>query len=308
MDYVYVNSWLSIGLFHATLEQRHLDALLLIFEIMKGSEQHHPFHPLMRRRGPKPAFRTFRIDTLAEALSMILMDRWNTRAWILQESFVIGGNMILLLPRAEGIAVRGWSMICHDYSLSEISIQLSSLQWCIEEAVVIVRLKLGNTCPVTLPNWTETLRRHSWFHPGRSGGHRASFAKTVIKSRHTCNAAVAWSFLKHRDNDRAADKLAILANLCDYSLRLNTWELEKSQSRLSVCILALTIANGDLSLLWSEFNRLPRELHIGKFVLMVYTTWITFSLTVTSPKQRRKRLYLGSFRCEAAPASQSEGS
>ena len=218
----------------------------------------------MRRRGlqPAPKFRSLPVDTLAEALSMIVMDRWNTRAWILQESFVSGGNMILLLPQAKEIKTRGWSMICHDRSLTEMGIKLDSLQWCIENSVAFLTPKLGSTCPVILPNWTETLGRLSWFHPQGSGWHRPSFWLPGSKPRHTCNAAVAWSFLKHRDNDRVADRLAILANLCDYSLRLKTWELEKSQSRLSVCVLALTIANGDLSLL-SSF---PRELHIGMLV------------------------------------------
>ena len=44
---------------------------------------------------------------------------------------------------------------------------------------------------------------------------------------------LGWSFLNHRDNDRVADRPAILANLCNHILQLNTKELERSQSRLS---------------------------------------------------------------------------
>lgn len=77
-------------------------------------------------------------------------------------------------------------------------------------------------------------------------------------------------FLKHRDNDRVADKLAILANLCDYTLRLDTVELEKSQKPLSVCIFALAIANGDVSLLSPDSYHIPRGLHNGMFIQCSY--------------------------------------
>ena len=67
-----------------------------------------------------------------------------------------------------------------------------------------------------------------------------------------------------------ADKLAILANLCDYTLRLDTVELEKSQKPLSVCIFALAIANGDLSLLSPDSYHIPRGLHNGMFIQCSY--------------------------------------
>lgn len=260
MDYVYVNAQMSIGLFQVILEQRHFDALLLVFESSKGSE--------MRRRGPKPVnrCRSFPTKTLAEALSMIVLDRWNTRAWILQEAFASRGHMTLLLPRARDIAVKGWSLICHDLSLTEVGIKLDMLQQCIEDCTGLLTPRLGPSVPINLPNWGLALDRLVWFHPEQSGWHRHDFWFGSSKPRPTCNAAVAWSYLKHRDNDRVADRLAILANLCDYSLRLNTWELEKSQRRLSVCVLALTVANGDFSLLSPECYQVSRALPISMFV------------------------------------------
>lgn len=267
MDYVYVNAQISIGLFQVTLEQRHLDPLFLFFESLKqriGSE--------MRRRGPSP-LRKCRflkleslLESLAEALNMVAMDRWNTRAWILQEAFASAGKMVLLLPRAKGIVIKGWSLVCHDLSLTEIGIRLANLQRCVMESAACLMPKPGSTFTVKPPKWAETLERLAWYHPKPSGYHRFDFWLNSNKPRPSCNAAVALSFLKHRDNDRVADRLAILANLCDYSLRLNTWELEKSQSRLSVCVLALTIANGDFSLLSPESYRIPRGVHISMSV------------------------------------------
>lgn len=70
--------------------------------------------------------------------------------------------------------------------------------------------------------------------------------------RKTCNAAVALYFLRTRLNHRPADRLAILANLCDYEIRLNTTEIENRFTSLSVCLATLALINGDLSLLVPE--------------------------------------------------------
>lgn len=261
----------------------------------------------MRRRGPRPLKQSrtsFRSRPLAEALSMIAMDRWNTRAWILQEAFASAGNMILLFPRAKEISVRGWSMICHDLSFTEIGIRLETLQMCVEHFVRLFAPKPDSSTLIELPQWAETLKRLTWFLPERATSHMFNFWLGSAKPRRTCNAAVALSFLKHRDNGRVADRLAILANLCDYSLRLNTAELERSQSRLSVCIFALTIANGDFSLLSPESYQIPRGLNISTFIQTVLTTTNTYGLTVKSPEQRQLRFHLGSSQRDATPVYQ----
>ena len=198
------------------------------------------------------------------------MDRWNTRAWILQEAFVSAGNMTILFPRAKDMAVAGWNLVCQDLSLTEIAINLHFLHKCIDRCAGFFNPKPGSSIPVKLPQWAETLERLSSFLPEAHSSHMFDFWIGGSKNRRTCNAAVAWSFLKHRDNDRVADKLAILANLCDYTLRLNTLELEKSQKPLSVCIFALAIANGDLSLLSPDSYHVPRGLPNGMFIQCSY--------------------------------------
>ena len=300
MDYVYVNAQISIGLFRAILEQRHLDALLLFFEVDIGSK--------MRRRGPNPfkKCRILHINTLAEALSIVAMDRWNTRAWIFQEAFASAGSMILLFPRAKEVAVKGWSLICQDLSFTDIAIRLDALQKCMKQSAGFFTPKPGNSLSVRLPEWAETLKRLDWFQPEPQGYHFVNFRIKGSKTRRTCNAAVAWSFLKHRENDRVADKLAILANLCDYSLRLNTVELDKSQNVLSVCILALAIANGDLSLLSPDSYYIPHELHFGMFVETVHETRDASFLILNSQGHKQRRFYLGSFQRQATSTHQSE--
>lgn len=263
MDYVFARAHVSIGLFQAMLQQRHLDALLLFFEWKIGGN--------LKRRGPRPLkqCRNLRLDTLAEALSIVAEDRWNTRSWILQEAFVSGGYMILLFPRAKDVSVKGWSLICHDRSLTEISIQLDILQSCLEQSSAFFTSSPQTRISTKLPRWAETLDQLRWFQPKDKLPHSVNIWINDFKPRRTCNAAMALCFLKRRNNDRVADRLAIIANLCNYRLRLNTVKLEKSQSRLSVCILALAIANGDFSLLSPEIYYVPRELNISKFAQII---------------------------------------
>lgn len=112
--------------------------------------------------------------------------------------------MTLLLPQAKGIAVKGWSLICHDLSFTKIGIKLDMLQRCIGKCIGLLMPKRGRSVPIIIANWGPTLERLAWFHPERSGWHRRNFWFGSSKPRQTCNAAVAWSYLKYRDNDRVA--------------------------------------------------------------------------------------------------------
>jgi hypothetical protein len=91
-----------------------------------------------------------------------------------------------------------------------------------------------------------------------------------LNHKRTCSAAVAVTYLRLRDLERVADKLAIVANLCDYHLRLNTTELEKTQPSLSVCILVLAVANGDFSLLIPQIYRLPQDKVLGMYFITLH--------------------------------------
>ena len=75
-----------------------------------------------------------------------------------------------------------------------------------------------------------------------------------LEFRFGCNASEALQLLGDRQDSRFGDRLAILANLCNYATRLNTHKLgqsEKSMGRensFSLCFLVLALVNGDMSL------------------------------------------------------------
>jgi hypothetical protein len=79
-----------------------------------------------------------------------------------------------------------------------------------------------------------------------------------LKPRSACSAATAISLLRSRKISRVVDRLTILANICNYSIRINTHDLELTQACLCPCILALSLLNGDDSLLYLHSSREPR--------------------------------------------------
>ncbi len=70
--------------------------------------------------------------------------------------------------------------------------------------------------------------------------------------KRSCNAAGALTYLRYRDNSVISDRLSIFANLCDYDYRLETAEVIKKDYPLSSAIMALSLLNGDYSLLIPE--------------------------------------------------------
>ncbi len=269
MDLVYQNADTCIGLLDTRWEQQHLDIFLGEHETEIGQHEH-------RRRGAPPSLerysrsRTGFTKDLIEAVSRLLDDRWNTRAWIFQEACVSADKMLLLFPRNELENTDGWFLVCNEKSMTEIAINLDMMQKTFEAAFFPLlgaqRALRGPGEGASTDNSLkveELLESARYFYPrpmdspGRVGV--GSFG-----TRRRCDAATALSYLKRRHLLRVADRIAILANLCKYEHRFNTVELEKSQQSLSLCILALSITNGDFSLLAFEMYKTPQDHPIGQ--------------------------------------------
>ncbi|KAL8747273.1 MAG: hypothetical protein Q9190_000817 [Brigantiaea leucoxantha] len=183
------------------------------------------------------------INVLEAVLSALVDDKWFKRAWTLQESVSAGLSMTLLLgcpglrksphfgPTADNI---------------EISIEVFQNAMVYARELVEEGLAAGiwpsTQSAIDASNWADIL----W-----------NFVPTIVPSRgkrtpshrQKCNAAQALTFLDDRQNSVFSDKIAILANLCNYDRRINTKVLESPNSSFTICALTLAIINGDMSLL-----------------------------------------------------------
>lgn len=264
MDLVYQRAHTCIGLMSTLWSQAHLEALLLQAELRHPDSGAASIHrrgaPPVRK--PRPPMQHFAND-LISAVFALVSDRWTTRAWVLQESFVSADRMLLLFPRPPETDVTGWWLICHEKSLSETAVSILMLQDALENHVLPYLTPLlssppSNPSPSSPMGMAVALfEKVRFFYPRAIDNDARIGLGADFWDRKRCDAATALAFLNQRELFRVADRVAILANLCGYEQRLDTVELEKGGYGLSHCLLALALLNGDLSLLVPEMYKTP---------------------------------------------------
>lgn len=222
MDLIYQRAWDSVGLLNIYVEkQEHLDALNLMFE-GEGIESNE-------------------LENLAEILELICSDAWFTRAWILQESTSAGSEMTLLIRCAPQLQrtdyFAGGSDHYFEVALFQLHILLSSwLPTTVEAMAEDIGGELHNRILRVMDRWFGMTPP-------------ASFSEYNPDMRLACNATEAIYLLSKRQNTIVADRLAILANLCNYEVRIDSNELDRLGYNFSICAFVLSILNGDISLL-----------------------------------------------------------
>ena len=190
------------------------------------------------------AFDPLKIDDLCNVLADLSTDAWFSRAWTLQESSSAGVSMKLLLGCPLGID----KPACFGSIPGEIEISI----WDFQEAMVNARMLIEEglaadlwpdpTIAIQASNFADILWNYiPTIYP--------NFRERQSSFRQTCNAAEALSFLRGRENSFPPDRLAILANLCNYEQRIDPAVFASLKYGFSVCALTLSILNGDTSLL-----------------------------------------------------------
>jgi hypothetical protein len=295
MDHVYLRALISVGLFNTILEKRHWKSLVAAADPWLRCV--YPNH-----RGKVKAIkgRGIRLPDLIDALMLITSDRWNTRAWILQESFASSGNMVLLFPQHPEYDVDGSMLFCHEKSQSDLVVgfetlhrilqmQASSLQDLLsavpvgENGVVLSIHSSSARDRMPRSRLQKIIGSIASFHPAQPPSSGMQLYVNRLKPRRTCSAATALRYLQTRQLERTADKLAIVANMCGYPLRLDSTRLDKEDISLGICLLALSISNGDFSLMIPELYpslraRPPGTCYFSGFRLIANTVLVRVPL------------------------------
>ena len=226
MDIVYQNASHPVTLLESYIhEQAELDA----------------FASLVTGTGTAPD----QIEALERVLDMLSQDAWFTRAWTLQEATSAGSRMVLLVacdPKLEKP---------NEFGSTPGEIEIST--WDFHNAMIFARNLiediLGSGVPedtdlaVSVSNLADILFRYlPEIYPD-------DVQDPDAPHRQTCSAAEAVKCLHERINSYFPDRLAILANMCDYETRVDIRVLDLPQYAFSTCVLTLAILNGDMSLL-----------------------------------------------------------
>ena len=115
----------------------------------------------------------------------------------------------------------------------------------------------GHAPSYVMPDARVAIEAAESLHPRFTEGntvqrHIKIYSKGHYGKRSTISAAGALTLLKHRQYYHDLDRLAIVANMCDYDFRLDTRAIGQSCRSLSQARLALALNNGNTTLLAPE--------------------------------------------------------
>jgi len=308
MDLVYIKADISIGLLESPpLSKDQLAALGFLNKWGQYRVRGEEYPPSLDDKIWALA------DEIFNLMDVISREQWNTRAWILQESFSAGPNMVLLLNDTKGVHTELASLGAGFPFASHTALNMDFLNSCIfltqqfftlyskgifdehEVAVEFMR-KTGTQLFTVLDQLQLQFIRNppddpmdperseiGFEHPDGLGNSKIGWSRLGAMKR-SCNAAMALTYLRYRDNTVISDRLSIFANLCNYEYRLNTQAVEQTGYPLSSAIMALSLLNGDYSLLLPEVYRGLDPAVNGKYNVLLYkymcSTALPHSLTI----------------------------
>ncbi|KAG4431451.1 hypothetical protein IFR05_013063 [Cadophora sp. M221] len=267
MDLVFQRATFTAGILTTSIDEpRHAEALEALRRARHKDDYGFFPPPGVKLNGEEDLIS--RAWDIVELYEMLASDRWLTRAWILQEAACAGARLVLLLKCPKG---RGWQgdarsldgIICIDsdhlrgYLVNSLMIEPRSQP--LEEfsrRLEASRVKLQNLAPVPgNSEYIASVENHSSVHES------STLIPSRLNSRPVCNMAEALKLLSSRYNSRVPDRLAILANLCDYPLRIDTTKVQQPRFSLSLAVFTMALVNGDLSI----FAGVPEEKWASQF-------------------------------------------
>ncbi|KAF4775591.1 hypothetical protein HER10_EVM0012303 [Colletotrichum scovillei] len=242
MDMVYKLSNHPIALLARPIESH--EELCLLADVLQGNFV------------SKHASGEFRLSSFAESalerlrralslLDAITSDLWWTRAWTFQENYRCDGQMTLLIPHPEDGEIfrektkneKIFGNVVGDISISSRKFQTESTKLC--KACIIAERNDGipglsgvaERILKTAPNYEFLLREAI---PGGQLSTRWSQSPRIIKD------------IESRGSKFCHDRLAIVANCCQYSIRLDDAILRQGSHSMSLSMLALYLLNGEI--------------------------------------------------------------
>ena len=187
------------------------------------------------------------IEVLESVLGALTDEKWFERAWTLQESVSAGASMILLLGCPGLLKSPHFGVTPGEFEISIFDFQqaMVNTRIIIEEGLA-ASIWPDSSSAINASNCADVL----WnYIPTTIPDIFSDTLEIDTSHRQGCNAAQALTFLDDRLNSFFPDRLAILANLCDYEYRIKPEVLELPNSSFSICAHTLAILNGDMSLL-----------------------------------------------------------
>lgn len=266
MDLLYRTSGHPIGLLAVILETQtevnHLQTLMLGHAIVRGSEDEYP----------RLKYSTTSHESLGifDVLVHLHADRWWTRAWIFQEEYLSSTHMQILIQREAGLVAR------RRFGSVQGEICLNAVEFRTQATLFLLAFKwearrnFAKKCATMLKTFGRYDIQYRFQHD----------------SKRKAMSARNFADVQRRNVDREFDRLPIIANSCNYAIRFASQEMSKGEHDLKLCLLTMSLLNGELLRDSRNIQKLPAEMDITNY--MQYITFNKFDLPVT----KRRLSYL----------------
>jgi hypothetical protein len=275
MDLLYRTSRHPIGLLAVILktqsELNYLQSLMLGHAIVRGSEDEYP----------RLKYSTMSHESLGifDVLVHLHIDRWWTRAWIFQEEYLSSTFMQILIRREPGLVAR------HRFGSVQGEICLNAVEFRTQATLFLLAFKweahrnFAKKCTAMLKTFGRYYIQYRFQHDAK---------KKAMSPR-------IFADMQRRNVDREFDRLPIIANSCNYATRFASQEMSKGEHGLKLCLLTMSLLNGELLRDSRDIKKLPAEMDITNY--MQYITFNKFDPPVT----KRRLSYLKA--CRLHPVS-----
>ena len=292
MDLVYRDSELSLGLLNKIVHsQEQLDGLNDLLS-----------HKVFEAYAEKPRLRDWvsrkRVSRIFDVLRFIISDERWSRTWIFQEDHCASHNMELMIPYA--LSLRKNKKLFGDLqgelliSCAKLRKATTSLSIACNAASyefpddLLSRVKQYNI-------WNQGYGRGS--SPRLDDGQLSNIAKKGDEMPYLLASSLSiLDDIRTRQYYVVADRLAIFANCCQYSTRLDSVQLTSAGYGLSTCYLCLYLLNGEILRNGigdrsSQTSQDPKEL----WNCSIYELLNRFSMTFNPPREKFRLSFVDSF-------------
>lgn len=166
-------------------------------------------------------------------LKEMTSDLWWRRAWIFQESYRAGGALTLLIPHHPSLERQKRSYGIELFGNVNRELLIKAVQFSYEATSLCLAF-----------NNVQCMTREE----SNAIGHilTTSGRYTILLGKHESMTPVIMSDIEKRDIESHWDRLAIVANCCQYTTRLDIPRLAQERQSISLSTLTMCLLNGEI--------------------------------------------------------------
>ncbi|KAJ9664587.1 hypothetical protein H2201_005099 [Coniosporium apollinis] len=242
MDLVYSRSDYPVALLSVRIES--IEDLNLLVELLRGEfvtdEKVVPFPEWGFEMGRKAG-------EALKLLDVITSNRWWTRGWTFQEDYRASTKMTLLIPHRRSLEVQKRSVrdstgrkplfgdLRGELCINSANFRREATRFCLAYQK---RKRHEEQDDVTCKNILMRAGKYTELLRNISRDADSTFRRSM--------SPIVFGDINSRGVEKCSDRLAIAANCCNYSVRLDTRALKTEGCSLSVAMLALYLLNGEI--------------------------------------------------------------